>query len=186
MKRDTIAKLEHFIRHGLATKLRNDLRKLRITKEADAECCIYYHLRRTIPADGYWTILARKYARHTEHYIDLILLRKKCPRLAIEIKWSQKRMSTKDRRSLNKALRDMRVNKAYFVSVGPNISAESYSEMKKTESEKNRLHEVPVGLGITSTEAKSRIKEWKRQRNLLGKNMRLGKAAIKKFGLADF
>jgi len=57
MKRDTIAKLEHFMRHVLETKLRNDLRKLRITKEADAECCIYYHLRRTIPADGYWTIL---------------------------------------------------------------------------------------------------------------------------------
>jgi len=180
MKRDTIAKLEHFMRHVLETKLRNDLRRLRITKEADAECCIYYHLRRTIPADGYWTILARKYARHTEHYIDLLVLRKKCPRLAIEIKWNRKRMSQKDRHSLNKALKDMRANKAYFISVGPDISAETYQQLEKTESEKHRLHEVPVGLGITSKEAKSRIGQWKQQRNLFGKNMRLGKATVKK------
>jgi hypothetical protein len=89
-------------------------------------------------------------------------------------------MSRKDRRSLNKALKDMRVNKAYFVSVGPDVSAENYKKTEKTESEKNRLHEVLIGLGITSAEAKSRVKLCKRQRNLLGKNMRRGKATAKK------
>jgi hypothetical protein len=59
MKRDTLSKLEYFIRHNLVVKLRNDLKKLRITKEADIECCIYYHLRKTLPADGIWTILAQ-------------------------------------------------------------------------------------------------------------------------------
>src|SRR5208283_1252714 len=177
MKRDKVGQVENFIRHGLATKLRNDLRKLRITKEADAECCIYYHLRRTLPADGHWSILARKFARHTGHYIDLIVLRKKCPRLAIEIKWNRKRMSSKDRRSLDKALKDMRVNKAYFISVGPEVSAESYTKVRKSDSEKYCLHEVPIGLGITSRQAKSRIKVWKRQRNFLGKNMHVGRAS---------
>jgi hypothetical protein len=180
MKRDTLSKLERFMRHSLPEKLRNDLRKLRITKEADAECCIYYHLRRTIPANGYWTILARKYARHTGHYIDLILLRKKRPRLAIEIKWNKKAMSTKDRRSLNKALRKMRVNKAYFISIGPDISGSSYVKKTKTESEKRRLHETSVGLDLNSARAKLMIKKWKQQRNLLGKNMRLGRATMKK------
>ena len=82
-------------------------------------------------------------------------------------------MSGKDRDSLKKALKDMRVNKAYFVSVGPDVTAENYKKVKKTKLEKNRLHEIPVGLGKISPEAKS---QWKRQRNLLGKNMRLGKA----------
>jgi hypothetical protein len=173
MKRDKLTQLEHFLRYGLVTKLRNDLRKLRITKEADAECCIYYHLRRTMPANGLWTILARKYAKRTEHYIDLLVLRKKRPRLAIEIKWNQKRMPSKDRRSLNKALRNMWVNKAYFISVGPKITTTSYKKQEKTNFEKNRLHEVPIGLGFPTT---ARIKLWEEQRKLLGKNMRRGKA----------
>jgi hypothetical protein len=181
MKRDTLSKLEYFMRHNLVVKLRNDLRKLRITKEADIECCIYYHLRKTLPSDGVWTLLARKYARYTGHYIDLIVLRKKCPRLAIEIKWNRKRMSKKDRRSLNKALRKMRVNQAYFISVGPDVSRENYKKIEKTESEKNRLHEIPIGLSATASKRKSRIAKWKRERNLLGKNMRLGKAAMKQF-----
>ncbi len=180
MKKNSLSKLEHFMRHSLAVKLRNDLRKLRITKEADIECCMYFHLRRTLPADGIWMLLARKYARRTDHYIDLLVLRKKCPRLAIEIKWNKLSMPKKDLLSLNKALRKMRVNKAYFVSVGPDVSHENYNRMAKNESQKYRLHEIPVGLGITSAEAEGRIKEWKQERNLLGKNMRLGKAAMKK------
>ena len=180
MKRNTLSKLEHFMRHGLAVKLCNDLRKLRITKEADIECCIYFHLRRTLPADGLWTLLARKYAKRTDHYIDLLVLRKKRPHIAIEIKWNALSMPKMDLRSLNKALRKIYVNKAYFVSVGPDISHESYIKLDKNESQKYRLHEITVGLGMTSAEAKARIKEWKQQRNLLGKNMRLGKAAMKK------
>ena len=177
MQRYTVGAVENFIRHTLPTKLQDDLQRLRITKEADAECCIYYHLRNKLLPDSRWSILARKFARFTEHYIDLLLMRKRCPRLAIEVKWNRKRISPKDRRSLNKALKDMRVNKAYFISVGPDVTIQNYHKLKsKTEYEKYCLHEVPVGLGITSVDAKLRIKAWRRQRNLLGKNMRLGKA----------
>jgi hypothetical protein len=179
MKRNTLSKLEHFIRHNLVVKLRNDLKKLRITKEADIECCMYYHLRKTLPADGIWTILARKYSVRTDHYVDLLVLRKKRPRLAIEIKWNRNSISDKDLRSLVRALKRLRVNKAYYVSVGPDISKESYDRLPKKDSEKYRLHEVPVGLDDASKDAKAKRKEWKRQRNLLGKYMRLGKATLK-------
>lgn len=185
MKRNTLSKLEYFIRHNLAVKLRNDLRKLRITKEADIECCMYYHLRKTLPADGIWTILARKYSARTDHYVDLLVLRKKRPRIAIEIKWNRKSILPKDLRSLMRALKRLRVNKAYYVSVGPDISVESYDRLTKKDAAKYRLHEVPVGLDDASKDANAKRKEWKRQRNLLGKHMRLGKATMKKAWIGD-
>jgi hypothetical protein len=173
MKRPKLIQIENYIRHKLPVKLRHDLEKFRITKEADAECCIYYHLRQTLPADGTWTILTRKFSRHTEHYVDLILVRKNWPRVAIEIKWNKKGMDEKDRHSLNTALKIMRVNKAYFISVGPLV--DKYRKQDKNKFEKNRLHEIPVGLGATP----SQIREWNRRRHLLGKNMRIGKAKTK-------
>lgn len=179
MKRDSLAKLEDFIRHGLVKKLRTDLKKLRITKEADAECCIYYHLRRTLPANGVWTLLARKYTKRTKHFIDLLVLKNKRPRLAIEIKWNSTQMSDKDRHSLDAALRKMRVNKAYFISVGPKIVGSNYEKIRKTHDEKHRLHEIRVGLGLMSSGAAERIELWKKERDLLGKHMRIGKAKLK-------
>jgi hypothetical protein len=185
MKRETLSELEHFIRHDLVVKLRNDLRKLRITKEADIECCMYYHLRKTLPAGGIWTILARKFSVKTDHYIDLLLLRKKRPRLAIEIKWNRKKIAPKDRRSLMRALKRLRVNKAYYVSVGPDITGESYDKIPKKDAEKYRLNEVAVGLGDSSKAAEAKLKEWKKKRNLLGKYMKLGKAKFKEAWIND-
>jgi hypothetical protein len=103
------------------------------------------------------------------------MLRKGRPRIAIEIKWNKNEMSPKDRHSLNSALRKMRVNKAYFVSVGPDITKSCYSKLEKNPHENHRLHEVIVGLDY---EAK-KIKDWKRKRHFLGKRMRLGKAKPK-------
>jgi hypothetical protein len=74
----------------------------------------------------------------------------------------------------------MRVNKAYYISVGPDISLDAYDELSKKDAQKYRLHELQVGLEFTGKNAKAKIKEWKRQRDLLGKNMRLGKATTKK------
>jgi hypothetical protein len=175
MKRDTLGKLENFLRSSVRTKLRNDLRLLRITKEADIECCIYYHLRRTLPAKGPWTVLARKYVPRIEHYVDLLILKKGRPRIAIEIKWNKNKMPDKDRHSLNSALKKMRVNKAYFVSVGPDIAQSRYVTLDKKPHENHRLHEVIVGLDYGD----SKIKDWKSRRDLLGKQMRPGKARPK-------
>lgn len=180
MKLRKLGEVERFLRRELPTKLRTDLKKLRITKEGDIECCIYYHLRRKLPADGLWTILARKFSVRTGYYIDLLLLRKKCPRLAVEIKWNQKKMKDKDFNSLMSALKELRVNKAYFVSVGPDVSEESYEKFPKKDSQKYRLHEIRVGLEEPPRSAKRTIQKWKESRHLLGKNMRLGKASLKK------
>lgn len=175
MKRNTLGQLENFLRRRLKIKLRNDLRLLRITKEADIECCIYYHMRRTLPAKGAWTVLARKYVRRTEHYVDLLVLKNGRPRIAIEIKWNKNEMPDKDRHSLNSALKKMRVNKAYFVSAGPDIAKSRYRKLDKKPFENHRLHEVIVGLGYSD----SKIKDWRSRRDLLGKRMRPGKAKPK-------
>jgi hypothetical protein len=175
MKRDTLQQIEHFLRHGLKTKLRNDLSALRITKEADAECCLFYHLRRTLPAKGAWKVLARKHARRTGYYIDILVFKGYAPRLAIEIKWNKQEMPKKDHASLNHALKYLKVNKAYFVSVGPELS--SYREAQRTTFEKNRLHEVPIDLGFRD---KARLAKWKDERLRFGKLMREGRAKPKK------
>jgi hypothetical protein len=174
MKRNTLQKLENFMRHTLKTKLRNDLVALRITKEADAECCMFFHLRRTVPSRGPWKVLARKHSRRTGHYIDLLVFKRRRPRLAVEIKWNKKQMSGKDRQSLDFALMKLKVNKAYFVSVGPNLS--NYREIQKKDFEKSRLHEIPIDLGFRN---RSRVKQWRVERSLYGKLMSTGIARIK-------
>jgi hypothetical protein len=174
MKRNTLQKLENFMRHALRTKLRNDLVALRITKEADAECCMFFHIRRTLPSRGPWKVLARKHSRRTGHYIDLLVFKRSRPRLAVEIKWNQKRMSSKDRQSLDFALVKLKVNKAYFVSVGPNLS--NYRKIEKKDFEKSRLHEIPIDLGFRDG---SRVKRWKAERHQYGKLMSTGIAKSK-------
>jgi hypothetical protein len=179
MKRNALGKIEDFLRHALKTKLGNDLRLHRITKEADAECCIYHHLRKTLPAKGPWRVLARKYVRETKHYVDLLVFKDGRPRLAVEIKWNRKAISAKDRKSLNRALNRLRVNKAYFICVGPDISRTSYQKLKKQPKEKHRLHEVCVGLDFTGKHRKAKIDQWKVKRDIFGRNMLPGKAGTK-------
>jgi len=180
MKRDALGKIERFLKTKLKVKLHHDLKQFRITKEADIECCIYYHLRRTLPAAGEWRVLARKYARRTSHYVDLLIFKNRRPRIAIEIKWNKKQIDRKDRGSLNAALHKLRVNKAYFFSVGPSISKTGYERMEKKEGEKYRLHEVRVGLRLTGQPSENVIKAWKMERDRYGKRMLLGKARPKK------
>lgn len=175
MKRETLQKVEGFMRHELRSKLRNDLAALRITKEADAECCLFYHLRRTLPTKGAWKVLARKYAKRTGYYIDILLFEGYDPRLAVEIKWNKKRISKKDRKSLDCALTLLRVKKAYFISVGPDLS--KYKKLRRKKNiEKNRLHEIPIYL---SAHSRKKLKDWKADRNRFGGAMRSGSAKLK-------
>ncbi len=169
MKRNTLQKLEHFMKHMLITKLRNDLAAFRITKEADAECCMFFHLRQTLPSNKQWKILARKYSSRTGHYIDLLVFKRRRPRLAVEIKWNKRSMSKKDRRSLDQALLKLKVNKAYFVSVGPDLS--NYDRKDKKDFEKNRLHEIPIDLDFNDPH---RLKRWKTERKRYCKLMSTG------------
>ena len=51
-----------------------------------------YHLRRFIGQDPKWRVFARLHVLRTGHYIDLLIFRKKCPMIALELKWNQDRV----------------------------------------------------------------------------------------------
>ena len=133
--------------HSLVTKLRNDLAALRMAKEADAECCLFHHLRQTIPAKGAWKVLARKHAKRTGYYIDIIVFKGHHAKIAVEIKWNRKQIAAKDRKSLDYALARLCVQRAYFVSVGPDLS-NCKKIAGKSVLKKYRLHEIPIYLSF--------------------------------------
>jgi hypothetical protein len=147
----TLQDIENFIsqkRGGwLRAKLFSDLSRLRIIKEADIECAVYYHLRRYIGEDRRWRVLARKHVRHTGHYVDLLIFKKKLPRIAIELKWNQENIEKKDRDSLFDAITKLKVQKAYWISVS--YRQKERIPLEKRPEEKYVLHRIVVRLGYT-------------------------------------
>ena len=115
----------------------------------------------------------RKHSIHTGHYIDLILFRRGYPRIAIELKWNRVAMSSKDRRSLRRALRLLRVNKAYFITTL--IGARDYTKIRKNRTEKNRLFEIVIPLPL---KGKS-LTEWKAKRKIFMSRMVKGRSRQK-------
>ncbi len=155
-----LSEVESFVKHTLKDKLRKDLRDFRILKEADAECCIYYHLRRVLKPDPNWRVFARKFSPKTGYYTDLVIYHLLTARIAIEIKWRRKEISKKDRRALASTRDNLGVKKTYFYCVMPDASMyEKVSDKKKGEP--YRLFERVVDLGYAS---KPEIEEYKRQR----------------------
>ena len=160
-------------RSALPGKLKKDLHDLRMVKEADLECCAYYHLRRFLRRDPTWKVFARKHSVHTYHYIDLLIFRRNHPRIAIELHWNKNRISLKDRKSLSASLKRLGVNKAYFMTTV--LGAKSYERVLKTEIEKNRLFEIQSPLGLASDGSAS----FKKERKVFGSKMKKGKARKK-------
>lgn len=166
MRTINLSKLQHFVKHGLKDKLRDDLRDLRILKEADVECCAYYHLRRFLKRDRTWHVFARKHSPNTGFYTDLIIFHNQKAKIAIELKWRQDRISRKDRRALASTIGNLGVRKTYFYCVMPDIS--KYEKLpSKRSDEKYRFFERPVDLGYKS---ERRRDEFLRQRRSLRKN----------------
>jgi len=106
--------LTGFINKKLIKKLRNDLRKHRIFREADFECCVYYHLRKFLHGDDKWRVVTRRYSQRTGKYPDILILRNKKPLIAIELKWRRKSISRKDRKSLREYQEKIGVKKNLF------------------------------------------------------------------------
>ena len=158
MKKVGLQRLESFLRNALRRQLTKDLRDFRMVKEADLECCVYYHLRRFLSGDEDWRFFARKHSRHTGHFIDLLGFRKQMPRIAIELKWDRRQITKKDRRSLRRGIKRLRVNKAYFIATS--IRAQEYSPVTKSRAEKHRLFEIFVELPLSGAERKN----WKEER----------------------
>ena len=166
--------VEVYLYESLPRRLKRDLCALRMVKEADLEACAYHHLRRFLERDESWVVYIRKHSVHTGHYIDLLLFRKGLPRVAIELKWNRVAMSPKDRRSLRRALRLLRVNRTYFITTL--IGARQYERIRKTRTEKNRMFEIVIPLPLKG----DALQAWKAKRKKYMSRMVRGLARKKR------
>ena len=162
MKKVSLGAVEKFIKGELQQLLREDLLHHRIFKEADLECCVYFHLRKRLEHDKRWRIFGRKHSRRTGHYTDLVLYKRYSPSIAIELKWRTTELGQKDRSALGKALMKLPVKKAYFFSVLPDEQA--FKKSKKLKNEKWNLFEFPIGLSFTGANRERLIKRWENRR----------------------
>lgn len=161
MKKVLLSDLEDFLRHGLKRKLARDLHQLKIIKEADIECCAFYHIRRFIRGDVRWRVFARKHSPQTGYYTDLVVFKRFKAQLAVEIKWNRRVISKKDRRALAKMRSSLRVKKSYFICVIPDGR---YVKVSKHQSERYCFFEIVVTLGFKGKTAQEKVKRWKQER----------------------
>lgn len=169
MKRIRLIDVESFIKRRLKQKLQLDLRSLRIIKESDLETCTYYHLRKFLRGDRNWNVLTRRYIPRTGYYVDVVLFKRTIPRLALELKWQRKRLSKKDRKSLNASLKKLRVNKVYYLTTTKD--SQQYEKMQKHDDEKYRFRELVVGWNLSP----EKYLELKHRRRKYQKEMALGR-----------
>ncbi|HPD57584.1 MAG TPA: hypothetical protein P5294_10480 [Smithellaceae bacterium] len=168
----TVGQVEKYIEQKLNKKLQNDLKKLRMIKEADLECCAYFHLRKYLYRDSSWKIFARKHSLHTEHYIDLLLFRKNTPRIALELKWNKQTIGNKDKESLSKSIKKLRVNRAYFIStITGKKSCQDKLSNKKIDAYTIKGIFIPIG---------ELIQGWHSRRKKFMSEMSKGKAKHKR------
>lgn len=153
-----VRQLEAFLSDALPGRLKTDLRDLRMVREADLECCAYYHLRRFLRRDNHWKLFARKYSRYTGHFVDLLAFRRGVPRVAIELKWNRAGISTKDRRSLRRGVKRLGLNRAYFITTL--IGTRAYRPTTKTTAEKRRLFEIIIPLPLSGVA----LERWQERR----------------------
>lgn len=153
----TLVDVESFIRTQLPILLSRDLWKLRMVKEADLECCAYFHLRRFLGEKTTWKALARKHVPHTGYYIDILIFEEQTPRIAIELKWGKREIGKKDRASLESALDQLGVNKAYWISALP---SNQYTAPPREEGDRYTLHQIIVPLELSDDE----LLDWKKSR----------------------
>jgi len=171
-KKITLQQVESYLSDKLPEKLQKDLLKLKMMKEADLEGCMFYYLRSYLKGDNNWRVFLRKHSIHTEHFIDILVFRKHIPRISIELKWNRKKISLKDRVSLDMSLSNLGVNKAYFISTL--IGAKDYQKIIKTELENHRLMEIVIPLKLSGL----KLRQWKKERELYRSKMNLGRKAI--------
>jgi predicted helicase len=155
--------LKDFIEKKLKKKITKDLLNINIIKEADLECCIYYHLRRFLKGDQRWKIFSRKHAKRTGRYIDLLIFKHKKPFIAIELKWDRKKISKKDLKSLKESIKKLKVKCAYFITTVATKSA----KYKKLENDLCKITEIPIGLDFPKNKNDNKkFKAWKKKRKV--------------------
>lgn len=164
-----LQRVESFIRHELRSKLSADLHGVRMVKEADLECCTYYHLRRFFHDDSQWTVLSRIHVPQTGYYTDILIFKNGRLRIAVELKWDRTQISRKDRDSLRRSIDTLGVNRAYFIAT--NTKPVQYRKIKKVRLEKRSLIEIAVPLDLKGKP----LELWKTKRHAYRSDMRTGK-----------
>jgi hypothetical protein len=119
--------------------------------------------------DRGWRVFARKHVKETGHFVDLVLFEGDKLRIPMELKWQRQKISSKDRRSLNRMLERQPVRKAYFVSVLFDKNKYEKLASKKTDHEKNKLVEIRVGLDRND----KWVAKWKSRRAVFKREMGL-------------
>jgi len=169
-----VNEVQHFIRRILPNLLQTDLQGLKMVREADLECCAYFHLRDFLKKDFSWKILARKYAP-TKHFVDLLLFRKEKPRISLELKWNKQSIGKKDKRSLSKSLKQLLVNRAYFIST---ITKGEVSEKQKVFTQKILPYNIK-GIFIPLGKQGDQFDQWQNNRKQFTSQMSKGRAKHK-------
>lgn len=116
--------VQKFIRHHLRGKIARDLRKLRITNEAELQTLTYYHLRRFVWPDRRWGIRVQPYLskiwgnRKSISFFPDIVLEIQKPRIALELKEKRtlkKETVRKDARKLYKMKKQKLISKGFVL-----------------------------------------------------------------------
>lgn len=155
----SVRQVEHFVDAELPKQIKRDFCEIKMVREADLECCVYYHFRKFFREDRSWKVLARKHSIHTGHYVDFSVFRGTVPQLAIELKWNAGSISPKDRQSLRRCVEQLHVHKAYFITT--RYSTKPFHKIVKSNaSEKHHIFEVVIPLPYVGTQKD----EWKEKR----------------------
>lgn len=147
-------------RNGLRNTLQRDYRHHRFNREADLEVCTCHHLRKFLNRDKSWRVFARAYSKGLGWYPDISILDGYKRRLAIELKWTGRKISSKDRKTLNKFLETQHARKAYFIRLAKRKSDYRKLGPDKNESEKRKLKEIVISLDLSP----SQLERWERER----------------------
>lgn len=164
-----LSQVENFVRRELPQHIQSDLEAFRLLREADVQCAAYMYLREFLDSDSNWHVLAEHHAPQTGRYVDLVILQKSIPRVAIEIKWWRKNIGKKDRDSLSKALQDLGVNKAYWLSAS--VRGDHPPPLQKELHEKHRLHQIVVRANLEE----AALQRWKELQSNLRRKPQNGK-----------
>jgi hypothetical protein len=166
-KRITLSELEAFIKGSLTTKIRKDVSTIHMIREADVASCVYYHLRRFLHLDKTWRVFTQRHSKETGYIIDMVVLKGDLkqegkllsPRIAMEFKWNQNRMGKKDRDSLGACVKDLKVKKAYYISV---LDKRGKHTITKKPYEKYKVFEMYVRPKVKPKD----LKAWRKSRQL--------------------
>ena len=165
--------VQKFIRYELKSRLTRDLRKLRITNEAELQTLTYFHLRRFVKPDKRWGIRVQPYIskkwgiRKTISYFPDIVLEIRKPRIALELKEKRslrKETIRKDARKLYRMKKQQLIRKGFVLYLYRKKTEDKESSIQREVSSwlppKYRNHVYCVVINAYNHIPKNNWEEW--------------------------